>query len=59
MIRISQLKLDVHHTEDALKAKVCNLLRIGEGELLSYYAKEAVPGRPEETVSFSMSIQWT
>ena len=36
MIRISQLKLDVHHTEDALKAKVCNLLRIGEGELLSY-----------------------
>lgn len=36
MIRISQLKLDVHHTEEELKAKICRLLRIKEDAVLSY-----------------------
>ena len=35
MIRISQLKLDVHHTEEELRAKICRLLRIRDEALLS------------------------
>ena len=40
MIRISQLKLDVHHTEADLRAKICRLLRIREDSLLSYRRKK-------------------
>lgn len=36
MIRISQLKLDVRHTDSDLKAKICKLLRIREEALISY-----------------------
>lgn len=36
MIRISQLKLDVTHTEEQLKAKICKLLHISEDALESY-----------------------
>lgn len=40
MIRISQLKLKVPHTEDALRSKICRLLCIREDELLSYTRKK-------------------
>ncbi len=40
MIRISQMKLDVHHTEADMKAKICRLLRIREDSLLSYRRKK-------------------
>ena len=40
MIRISQIKLDVHHTESDLREKICKLLRIREDELLSYTRKK-------------------
>ena len=40
MIRISQLKLSVGHTEEALRAKICKLLRIKEDSLLSYMRKK-------------------
>ena len=40
MIQISQLKLDVHHTEADLRAKICRLLRISEDSLLSYRRKK-------------------
>ncbi len=40
MIQISQLKLDVHHTEADLRAKICRLLRIREDSLLSYRRKK-------------------
>ncbi|MCI9023202.1 MAG: FAD-dependent oxidoreductase [Dorea sp.] len=40
MIRISQLKLGVGHTEEALRAKICKLLRIKEDSLLSYTRKK-------------------
>lgn len=36
MIRISQLKLDVRHTDSDLKAKICKHLRIREDALISY-----------------------
>lgn len=40
MIRISQLKLEVHHTEADLRAKILGLLRIREDELISYTRKK-------------------
>ena len=40
MIRISQLKLDIHHTEADLRAKLLRLLRIREDELISYTRKK-------------------
>ena len=40
MIRVSQLKLDVHHTEEDMKAKICRVLRIREADLLSYAKKK-------------------
>ncbi len=40
MIRISQLKLDIHHTEADMKAKICRLLGIREDALLSYTRKK-------------------
>lgn len=40
MIRISQLKLDVHHTDADLKTKICRLLRIKEDAILSYTRKK-------------------
>lgn len=36
MIRISQLKLDIHHTETDLRTKILRLLRIREDELICY-----------------------
>ena len=40
MIRISQLKLDVHHTDADLKTKICRLLRIKDDAILSYTRKK-------------------
>ncbi len=40
MIRISQMKLDIHHTEQDLKQKICKILRIKEDALLSYVRKK-------------------
>ncbi len=40
MIRISQLKLDVHHTEEELREKILRLLHIREESLLSYTKKK-------------------
>ena len=40
MIRISQLKLDVGHTEADLKTKICRVLRIKDEAILSYTRKK-------------------
>ncbi len=40
MIRISQLKLDVGHTEADLKTKICRVLRIKNEAILSYTRKK-------------------
>lgn len=40
MIRISQVKLDIRHTEEELKGKICRILRIREDSLLSYTKKK-------------------
>ena len=40
MIRISQLKLDVGHTEGDLKTKICRVLRIKDEAILSYTRKK-------------------
>ncbi len=40
MIRISQFKLDVGHTEADLKTKICRVLRIKDEAILSYTRKK-------------------
>lgn len=40
MIRISQIKLDIHHTETDLIHKICKILGVREDSLLSYTRKK-------------------
>lgn len=57
MIRISQLKLDIHHTEADLQAKICRLLRIREDMLLSYArVKQSLDARKKPRLFYVYTI---
>ena len=60
MIRINQLKLDIHHTEAELKAKVCKVLRIREDALLSCTVrKQSLDARRKPQLSYVYTVDVT
>lgn len=60
MIRINQLKLDIHHTEADLKAKVCKVLRIREDALLSCTVrKQSLDARRKPQLSYVYTVDVT
>ena len=60
MIRINQLKLDIHHTEAELKAKVCKALRIREDALLSCRVrKQSLDARRKPQLSYVYTVDVT
>ncbi len=60
MIRINQLKLDIHHTEAELKAKVCKALRIREDALLSCTVrKQSLDARRKPQLSYVYTVDVT
>lgn len=60
MIRISQLKLDIHHTEVDLQAKICRLLHIREDEILSYtLKKQSLDARKKPQLFYVYTIDVT
>lgn len=57
MIRISQLKLDIHHSEADLKAKIIKTLRIKEDALLSYtIKKQSIDARKKPTLYYVYAV---
>lgn len=57
MIRINQLKLDIHHTEADLKAKILKTLRIKEDALLSYMIKkQSIDARKKPTLFYVYAV---
>ncbi len=60
MIRINQLKLDIHHTEADLKTKVCKALRIREDALLSCRVrKQSLDARRKPQLSYVYTVDVT
>ena len=57
MIRINQLKLDIHHSEADLKAKILKTLRIKEDALLSYsIQKQSIDARKKPDLFYVYAI---
>ena len=57
MIRINQLKLPIEHTEDSLKGKVSQVLRIAPDKIKSMkIVKQSVDARKKDRIMFIYSI---
>lgn len=58
MIRINQLKLNIHHTEKELEEKICKILRIKPNELSEYYiVKRSLDARKKNDILYSYTLQ--
>lgn len=57
MIRIHQLKLDIHHTENDLKAKILKTLHLSEDQLLSYKInKQSIDARKKPVLYYVYTV---
>ncbi len=60
MIRITQLRLPVHHTDNQLREKIIKTLRIRPGELQSYtIARRSLDARDKNDIRYSYAIDVT
>lgn len=58
MIRINQLKLNIHHTDKELEDKICRILRIKSSELITYYiVKRSLDARKKPEIFYSYTLQ--
>ena len=58
MIRINQLKLNIHHTDKELEDRICKVLRIKSSELDTYYiVKRSLDARKKSEILYSYTIQ--
>jgi hypothetical protein len=57
MIRINQLKMPIHHTEEQLKKRILNVLNIKENELISFEIwKRSIDARKKPDVIYSYVV---
>ncbi len=57
MLRLSNISLDIDHTEDDLKTAICEMLEIREEELLDYQiSKKSVDARKRNAVLFTYTV---
>ena len=60
MIRITQLRLPVHHTDGQLRDKIIKTLRIRPGELQSYtIARRSLDARDKSDIRYSYAVDVT
>ena len=58
MIRINQLKLNIHHTDKELEDRICRLLGIRKDALETYYiVKRSLDARKKDDICYSYTIQ--
>lgn len=58
MIRINQLKLNIHHTEKDLEEKICKTLKIKPEELTEFYiVKRSLDARKKNDIQYSYTLQ--
>lgn len=58
MIRINQLKLNIHHTDKELEEKIIKTLRIRPSDLKTYYIiKRSLDARDKQDIKYSYTIQ--
>lgn len=58
MIQISQIKLQIPHTEEKIKEKICRLLRIRESELVEYrILKKSLDARKKPTLFYVYTVE--
>jgi len=58
MIRINQIKLNIHHTDKELEDKIVKTLKIKPKELKTYYiVKRSLDARKKDDISYSYTVQ--
>lgn len=58
MIRITQIKLKMEHTEEDLKKQIAKLLRILEEDLVSYtILKKSIDARKKKDIFYVYNIE--
>lgn len=58
LIRINQLKLNIHHSDKELEDKICKALRIRNSELKTYYIlKRSLDARKKDDIKYVYTIQ--
>lgn len=58
MIRINQLKLNIHHSEKELEDRICRILKIRPSELRTFYiVKRSLDARKKTDIMYSYTLQ--
>lgn len=58
MIRINQLKLNIHHSDKELEDKICKTLHIKNSELKTYFiVKRSLDARKKDDIKYVYTIQ--
>lgn len=57
MIRINQLQLDIHHSDEELEAKICRILGIRHKDLKVYHIiRKSIDARKKNDIKYTYSI---